>query len=381
MICSRENLKFKSITQVMNHLFIGINQPSIYPGKKVEGVVVYVVNTPVRVNKIGVDIDGEEVVYWNQGIMQDQVCTDRATILKNNLILMDGGVLEVGVYHYNFSYDLPTKIPLNYEETNVLGAPVTEQTILPDNSILPISFEGDARSYIRYLAKAFVEIVPILEDDKEGEPVRIERTSPFKVVEQFDPEILVQPAKIVQAEKSFLLGGNPVRAELSVANGGVLFIGQKLFVHVKVNNQSTRSVNGLFLRLQQFITMKAHNKENEEQTIYRKEVMIKATVENSNIPPGQSYNQDLMLEIPTHIPGTIRHGSYIGRHYEINLDVELFLAGSLTLTVPVLLLEWSSQLKGIVPDLVPVSIRKLDEEEAPDPEQVEEFKEEHKETD
>jgi len=108
--------------------------------------------------------------------------------------------------------------------------------------------------------------------------------------------------------------------------------------------------------------MKAHNLEKEEQIIHRKGTVINATVENSVINPGQVYSQDLMIEIPSNVPGTIRHGQHIGRHYELNLDIELSIQGTLTLTAPILLLEWSPQLKGIVPDVVPISIRKIEEE-------------------
>jgi len=46
---------------------------------------------------------------------------------------------------------------LNYEESSVGATPFLENIVLPENTILPVSF-GDEKSYIRYLARAFVEI-------------------------------------------------------------------------------------------------------------------------------------------------------------------------------------------------------------------------------
>jgi len=128
-------------------------------------------------------------------------------------------------------------------------------------------------------------------------------------------------------------------------------------LHVTVKNNSSRSINGLFLRLDQILSLKASNEDNEEQTVHRKETIINAIVENTNISGGQVYSQDLMIEIPTNVPGTIRHGNSIGRHYELNLDVELSISGSMSISVPILLLEWSPLLKGIVPDVVQVKVR------------------------
>jgi len=225
-----------------------------------------------------------------------------------------------------------------------------ENLVLPENGILPITF-GNEKSYIRYLAKAFVEIKTKIEEEEKT--VRYERVAPFKVVEFFDQEILVQEPKTCQLEKSFLFGGNPVKAEFTVANGGVIFSGQRLFLHATVKNDSSRSINGLFLRLDQFISFKSHNENKEEKTIDRRTILINALIENSALPPGGNFDKDLILEIPPFISGTIQHGQFISRRYELNLDIELSISGSMTLTNPITLLEWSPQLKGLVPDVVP----------------------------
>jgi len=269
----------------------------------------------------------------------------------------EGRVLEVGNYTFKFSFKLPEDVPLNYEELGVGATPFLENVVIPENSILPVTF-GDEKSYIRYLAKAFVEIITEPVEGEDKKIIRFERIGPCKIVEQFDNEILIQPPKTVQKEKSFMFGGNnPIKVEFTVANGGVLFSGQRLYLHANVKNQCSRTVNGLYLRLEQIVIFNAHNEKNEEQTIDRRSTLINALVENSKLPPGGTYDQDLILEIPPFIPGSIRLGNFITRHYELNLDVELSMVGSMTLTHPLIILEWSPQLKGIVPDVVPVSIR------------------------
>jgi hypothetical protein len=349
-----------------NHLFIGVNQPSFYPGKNCDGIVVFVVNTPLNIAKIGVDIVGEEFICWDQGLTTTEVYSQRNQILSHNIELWPNGgedkVLDVGVYNFKFSFELPTKpYPLNYEEENVGATTFSDSFIFTENNFLPITF-GNERSYIRYLAKAFVEVIPEPVEGKETVNVKFEKVAPIKIVEQFDVESLIQPPKIVQMEKSFLFGGNPIKCELYVANGGVLFVGQKLFIHVNIKNQSSRNINGLFLRIEQYISLKGRNIQQEEKIIDRKETSVNALVENSAITGGQTYSQDLVLEIPSHVPGTISHSQFLSRRYELNLDIGLSITGSMTLSVPLTLLEWSPQLKGVVPDVVPIKVRPHTEE-------------------
>jgi len=318
---------------------------------------VFVVNTPVHVCRIGVDFEAEEFVNWNQGLTQNEVCTDRLSLMKSNTILWpedggDGSVLEVGNYTFKFTTDIPENVPLNFEEQNVGATTLLDNVILPQNTILPITF-GDEKSYIRYLAKGFVELAP--DHEKLDNKMRFERIAPFKVVEQFDLSILAQPPILVNQEKSFMFGGNPISAEFSVSNGGVIFVGQKLFLHIGVKNQSSRNISGLYLRLDQFVRMKAHNNKGEEQSIDRRHVLINALIENSGVKSGIAFQQDILLEIPNFIPGSIKRGNFIDRSYSLNLDVELSFQGSMSLSVPLTLLEWTPQLKGIIPDELPTS--------------------------
>jgi len=344
-----------------------VNQPSFYPGKSCDGIVVFVVNTPLNVAKIGVEIVGEEFICWDQGLTTTEVYSQRNNILQHYIELWPNGgeekALDVGVYNFKFSYDLPAKpFPLNYEEENVGATAFSDSFIFTENNFLPISF-GNERSYIRYLAKGFVEVIPEPVEGKETVNIKFEKVAPIKIVELFDVESLIQAPKVIQMEKSFLLGGVPIKCELSVANGGVLFVGQKLYLHVNIKNQSKRNINGLFLRIEQYISLKGRNIQQEEKIIDRKETSVNALVENSAINGGQNYSQDLVLEIPSHVPGTISHSQFISRKYELNLDVDLAITGSMTLSVPIILLEWSPQLKGVVPDVVPIKVRPQSEDE------------------
>jgi hypothetical protein len=347
-----------------------VNQPSFYPGKNCDGIVVFVVNTPLNVAKIGVDIVGEEFVCWDQGLTSTEVYQQRINLLTHSIELWPNGgdekVLDVGVYNFKFSFELPKKpFPLNYEEQNVGATTFSDNFIFTENNFLPVTF-GNEKSYIRYLAKAFVEVLSDKEP-KEGEnkplPVRFEKVAPLKIVELFDVQSLIQPPKLVQMEKTFLFGGAPIKCELYVANGGVLFVGQKLYLHVNIKNLGTRNINGLFLRIEQYIRLKARNTQQEEKTLDRRETAVNALVENSSINGGSTYSQDLVLEIPPHVPGTVSHSENITRKYELNLDVDLAITGSMTLTVPLTLLEWSPQLKGVVPDVVPIKIKPDTKEE------------------
>jgi len=243
---------------------------------------------------------------------------------------------------------LPKGLPSNYEEKSA-SLSLLSHVFIPDKGFMPKSF-GDEKSYVRYYATAYIEY----ENSKEGEPlVRLEKLTPFRIVEEFDPEHLTKPPiEIDEIEKPFFLFGATVRVSVKIANHATLFTGQNLFLHIKVDNKSNRKVGSVSATIFQTVRFSAMNANDEPQELTRKDAVLHAVFENSEINGVGVYDKIVSFQIPHHIPGTLRHGQYIRRTYELAVNVDMPLVTTIAVTSPMIILEWSPVLKGEVPEEV-----------------------------
>jgi len=266
-----------------------------------------------------------------------------------------------GTFTYKFSYELPMELPLNFEEktSGTKNSPIgfLDNFVIPENGLYPINL-GLNQSYIRYFATAYVEHVTEIysQGKEETQHNRSEKKTSFKVVENFDPKLLTKPAKVIKTQKSILFGGSPIDVEISIANGCVLFSGQKVYLRANINNKSNRNIDKLIFRLEEVLTLNGKDPQDQDETVHRRETIIDTELQDSKIESGKTFNQVMSFQIPTSVPGTIRLGNFIQRHYELNFVVDIAIAGDIEIKTPILILEWSPQLKDIVPEVVPINL-------------------------
>jgi len=196
---------------------------------------------------------------------------------------------------------------------------------------------------------------------KEGENqapvIRLERVLPFKIVEQFDPDDLSKPPiEIDNIEKPIFLFGNTIRVRLRIANGGVLFTGQKLFLHILVENKSNRKVGQITVTLFQSIKFSVMAQNGQQQELLRREPILNAIIEDSGVSAYGKFDREISIPIPPVVPGTLRNANHISRKYEISVDVDMPLVTTISIKNPVTLLEYSPVLKGEIPEVVNINI-------------------------
>eukprot|EP01120_Amphizonella_sp_Union-15-10_P010104 TRINITY_DN3999_c0_g1_i1.p1 TRINITY_DN3999_c0_g1~~TRINITY_DN3999_c0_g1_i1.p1 ORF type:complete len:391 (-),score=58.50 TRINITY_DN3999_c0_g1_i1:58-1230(-) len=340
-----------------NHLFLGFDYPSYVPGRKVEGVVVLVVQVPIKVKSVSIRWQGNEFVSWFQGVRYQNEVTASTNMFEQVQVLWptindpsekdleeEPKIIVPGTYTYKFSWDLPTNLPSNYEERDA-----DKFYVMASNSLIPKTF-GKNKSYIRYVATAFVDIIPD-EREKESSKPKLEYTSYFRVIEMFDPKIIIQPPRVVQGTKSFLMGGDPLKAKISVANAGVLFSGQRIALNLSVDNKSSRDINSVLLHLEEHTSFTV-----ESECLSRKNVVIHAQIPESKIPANSVFNRDLMMDTPRQLPCSILSGKFIKRQYELIVELVASMGTNLQLRSPLVLLGWSPLIKDDVPRVVPINI-------------------------
>jgi len=346
-----------------NHLFFGLDQTAYYPGKPLDGVIILHIQSPIKVKKIGVQCEGNEFVSWFQGVPRNVHCTAKKQIFQESVVVFeeeDGMMFEPGSFAYNFATPLPQNIPLNYEESNKFGGrfgnmffnDVLEN---PDDDILPKSL-GPEGSFIRYTAMAYADLVG---EDHEGNKVemKLSKICNIKVVEQFDPELLsLPPIEQEIIEKPFIVFGDPVKFKATIANGGNLFAGQNLYVNVNIDNQSNKAVDKIAINLIQIITYTAPDSEGTMQSMKRRVPSLNAILEQGVVNSKGTLDRDVVLPIPSNLPGSIRCGEHIHRSYELQIDVEMVPILTLTIKAPITILEWSPLLKEMMPEVVNINI-------------------------
>jgi len=344
----------------VNHFFFAFNNPSYYPGKPVDGVIVLVIHTPIRIAKIGVTFKGTEFVSWYQGVSQQEHCTATNSIFETTSTVWpkDGEEqaepLAPGTYTYPFSWQLPLNSPANFEETAFHTRDVIP--LVFSASGMPRSF-GEVPSSIRYTSTAFVDFSFLPQGDKEPPKLRMVRENSFRVVEAFDPKIIIQPPIVKKSSFQFWLGGNPLDLCLSIANGGVLFSGQNLYVNLSATNKSSRTVDSITFILVEYLTLTAPNPEGQAQSFERRREVLHADVADSQISAGGQYQQDLMFAVPQGTPPTILTSKCIKRTFELVCQVTVSFGSSSQINVPIQILDWSPLLKDDLPKNVPISIR------------------------
>jgi len=183
------------------------------------------------------------------------------------------------------------------------------------------------------------------------------RENTFKVAESFDPSILIQNPISKKEIFEFWLGGGPLEVTLSVANGGVLFAGQNLYVNLTILNKSTRSADGITFIVSEKLTLLAPNYAKQEQVFDRTRELIHAEVADSTVPPGGQFNQDLMFMIPPATPPTITKATHIKRIFDLTCVLQISFGSNPQLTVPIRILDWSPLLKDDLPKQVPITIK------------------------
>jgi len=264
-------------------------------------------------------------------------------------------IFDVGTHTYHFSWKLPD-CSANFEEPiNNTGEVIP---FLFSTSGMPRSL-GEIPSYIRYYATAYADFT-IKGNNDQPSHLRMVRESGFKVAESFDPKIIIQPPTIKKEAINFWLGGSPLDISVSVANGGVLFAGQNLYVNVNALNKSSRNVDSITFILVEYLTFIAPDPNGAEQTFDRKREILHAEVADSQIPAGGQFHQDLMFMIPLGTPPTIIKATHIKRKFELLCQLVSF-GSNPQISIPIRILDWSPLLKDDVPKHVPITT-KINEE-------------------
>jgi len=280
-----------------------LNKPYYLAGEVILGRVDLILSAPVVAKEVKIKWKGFEKTYIENTVVErngDQtrlrrdIYKDDKTFFKQDLVLapVNGGILAPGLWSFQFQYQLPPDLP---------GVFFDKHT----------EFDGDKiKAAIVYEVKVWVDMPG--SDIKAKERLIVSELLTQRVMPYADKKI-----------KSFAFSKG--KLEFSVDIGKDVFVpGEKIPVHVKVINPTSKRVSSFKVRLVAHIKVKARGFVKN----FSKRVMDTKF-------PGTSAKQDfegiLSVDLPTNIyPST--DGHLVDCKYELYVEADLPMAFDLEIS-------------------------------------------------
>lgn len=201
--------------------------------------------------------------------------------LKTNSFVEDDGFIQPGTYTYYLKWTLPTNLPSEYEDSSLAS------WVSLDGSWIPKMLSKESNK-ISYFGTAMLEL------DKNAEET-ICKSAYFKVVEDFPMSIMTKDSLIYSAEKTFMFSNDcPLKLTLSVANGGIVFCGNNLFLTISISNKSSRIVDSFKLTLESVTTLKSED--SSLPNLVKKENVVSMVLQEfNNVVEGEERNNSVLV--------------------------------------------------------------------------------------
>uniref|UniRef100_A0A0L8H2D9 Arrestin C-terminal-like domain-containing protein n=1 Tax=Octopus bimaculoides TaxID=37653 RepID=A0A0L8H2D9_OCTBM len=302
----------------LRSLAIHFNNPSrvYYGGQRLNGFVQIVLNEPMKVRGVRLELKGESRVHWTErhstGSGKNRSTTTRHYSAHENyfdytVILYGSGpvmganqvILNGGEHHYPFEFMLPYNIPSSYE---------------------------GGTGYVRYYVKAIMD-----------KPWKFDHKCkvPFTVITVLDlnqtPNAL-QPIQ-QQGTKHFCCcccKSGPLSAHVNLYRTGYVS-GEKILINAEICNMSNRDITSSKASLDMVISFHATTK---TKTVHQHV----ASVMQGGIQPGESdYWNQVALLIPPLPPSHLIYCNIIDIRYILTFSVSASMAVSLKLPMEIII--------------------------------------------
>ena len=281
------------------------------PGETLRGSVVLVLNEPIKVKAIQVQIKGESTVSWEEETGRDNPAQFKAAetyidVSQNLLVAHTGNLitLDPGSHRYPMEYALPDTIPS--------------------------SFIGKFGS-ITYVLKATLK-----EDKKFGLSTMI-TSEPFLVLRRMDisQEHKLQMAREERVDKSFsgalaFCSRGKVTCTFRVNKTGHI-PGEDIFMDAEITNQSPRTVEAVEASIIMHSTFHARSKKK-----YSKQIVNKKR-DDWEVTEGEGRRwKGVRLTIPPYIPESRLDGcDIIDIKYDLEFRIEISSKSQIIIIIPI----------------------------------------------
>lgn len=320
-------------TASWNHVFFALNTDKWISGTQISGVVVLVVQKPIKATKISINWDGSEYTSWYQGTSLSVHCTASRMIFSKSIAIwtsetdkVNNGDLKAGTYTIPFVWDLPSNLPSSYSEVPTETGGLLSNLVIPSNGlIIPKSTSG-TKSRILYTARAVVE----------SDHPNLDYGIQFHVSESFNPEVLNFTPIVKETQKTPYFSKGAIKMKATLPTNGICFLGYALPVMLEVANGSHLPINTL-----KFIFKKTTILNANGETFIRKTDGLSGMVPGIKIPAQGFYVENVYAQVLPMLEPSISIGVLIQRKYQLHIELEIggYTGGTLSLDFDVQIYE------------------------------------------
>jgi hypothetical protein len=338
------------------YVFVGVEEPRVYGGATVRGVVVVVVvpgaatgegatpaplqrkHTSSSVLAVAVGLHGTEAVRWVPLVTtapQDDVAAGGAVavlaegaegVAASRTTLWDahdGDALPAGTHTFPFALRVPPWAPGSYAEPP--APPGWQLPMASAAAVVPVWVDPSSRCAYSVVATTYGAAPPGLVATR----VRLQsHTTPLTVLERIPPTVASAHTPVVgTGAKTFLLGGGrgPLTLTVTVPRAG-WWADAPVPVHVSLQNASTKTVEALRVRIRATAVYRADGHELER-------TLAEATERHPGLGVGPLGDAQWQIHSPA--VASMMASRTLGEHIHVRhtLTVEACVTSALNLAV------------------------------------------------
>jgi hypothetical protein len=304
----------------VNSISLQLNKTDFKGGETIEGQLELSIEESIPARGIRIVFHGWELARWSRGAGKSRRTYSEKNMLFEEELTLHGQpkltvgdlikdslsglfakdkyeLIAPGRYCYPFSYALPPTLPGDYK--------------------------SPGSSEIRYKIKGYVDI-PLKFD--------LEAVQDLTVYEVYQPEH-VAPVSASNT-KSFLFDSGATLSVKASLDRNIFFVGETVSPILEIDNQSSKPVEAVELKLRQIETLRAGDSGTTEEHEAGSEMYHQGKVDPRKL---QSFQPE--FAIPSDLYPSIRSGNLVKVHYELTFRLHVPWAADLRLSLPIVLLE------------------------------------------
>jgi hypothetical protein len=308
------------ILRAVNSISLQLSKTDFKGGETVEGQLELSIEESIPARGVRVFLQGWELARWSTGTGKSRrTYSERNTLFEEELTLHGQPKLTVG--------DLIKDSLVGFFAKDKYEQIAPGQHSYPFSYTLPLILPGDykspGRSEIRYRIRGYVD-VPLKFD--------LEAVQDLTVYEVFQPENVIPLS--ASNTKSFLFDSGAALSVKASLIRNVFFLGETVSPILEINNQSSKPVEAVELKLRQIETLRADDTGTTEEYEAASEMYREGKVD-----PGKIESFEPEFAIPSDLYPSIRSGSLVKVNYELTFRLHVPWAADLRLSLPIVLLE------------------------------------------
>jgi len=313
-----------------NYSFLDLNGVIFTTGQPIHGVAAIVLRNELQgVKRIYLKWEGLEQTGWTKP-NNEQVSAERLIFSKYDMLWtpeseVDDRILEPGAHSWNINWMLPTDIPASFydhTETQIRSLNAIEDTY----GYVPHSLYKD-RPNITYS----VELVVETDVPAHSASLKLNRT--FRVTQRLDSTYAKMEPLSKQIDRTFLFTKGVLNFKVILPKGPVAFRGRNLPLRVEIQNGPKKKLDTITMTVHQNIIFNAKGEMQQRRNSAFMGVTT-ALEDQTSEPPAFVY-RDLLLNIPNDTEPSITLGTLIQRHYELTVDLSVFMGTTASVSLPI----------------------------------------------